>query len=1736
MSFSNRHSIYSTTSASPYAANQQGGGQITTSSLLTALHNSYQSGQPHSLDASTTLVVNSGNGLGNAGYGGGVIDENVGTRAWEHARRRAEDQTILLASLHPHSPSLLTPILGTLPSPPDILTNALALISAFTSCLTPSSPFSVPYHNGLVVSLQLSLAGNITGAHISLSTAGIDTANGLLQIPAKDGYRAFDVFYYLLSAASTPAERQGLGLQTPDKYSLLARSGTYYLPSYLPTADDSAAAEDWRANLRAIGVKGSLLRGLLSALAGILKLGNSVGLLVDEDVVEEVCEDVSGLIGIEPEVLAKKMGDNEREAFIAAVYEAIVEWIVARSNDAIAADFEARKENESGTDGSEGDTVQINVLELPGEKMAKALCLKGVFDDESGLNLEMKMDGVQMPSANGTVLREMKTAWTEAESAGLVGMSRDREYERDRREQVIEKGGREVEEGGFLKELLFPAEYGRDMDSIKFDAVQLLAASRVWWHLNLSPSEDPTTGQQPAQWAAAAVSKQLRSWRLPEWGNRRTKHLDFTSDFDFDEFSVRYAPLGCTGGRDGVESWVIERGWSNGEVVVGNERVWMREGSWWEAENMLDLKQPMPGMMGMGAAPMDTGYTTNTNGSGYFAMGGVQPLTPGASRDNLLRQSTMSGALPGSSPLAASGGEGDAPGMSKYDEAYYSGKLDPEAADPKHIEEQPTSRTRKIWVAAVWALTWWIPSFLLQHVGRMKRPDVRMAWREKFVLCLFIFLCNAIIVFWIAAFARLVCPNYDKAWNTKEVATHTGENDFWVSIRGYVYDMTDFWTLQHSDSNIETTRDNMIDFAGLDLSAYFPPPIYLACPDLISSQLVTMSYNDSSTVQQFAIGIHNSGPRLAQDTTSELHSANWYSQRFLPFIKDFKKGDLVWDPKDIRKTGKADNKPWGIIDDKIYDLTDYFYTADLNPNTGAAGVTSYNYLDSEIEDLFQQKPGSDLTKEFHKLGNSTMRAQNLRCMNNLFYVGRTDFRKTAKCQFNSYILPIFAGIVAAVIVVKFLAALQLGSKRRPAQQDKFVICQIPAYTEGEDQLRKALDSLTALNYDNKRKLLCVVCDGLVVGGGNDRPTSSIVCDILGVDPKIDPPALPFKSVGDGSAQLNYGKVYSGLYEYEGCVVPYVVIVKVGKPSEKSKPGNRGKRDSQVLLLDFLNRVHHRTPMSPLQLEIFHQINNIIGVDPELYEYLLMVDADTSVKEDALNRLVAACANDAKIVGICGETSLENEERSWWTMIQVYEYYISHHLAKAFESLFGSVTCLPGCFCMYRLRTPDKGRPLIISSKIIEEYSDGCVDTLHKKNLLSLGEDRYLTTLMTKHFPYMSYKFIPDAYALTAAPETWSVLLSQRRRWINSTVHNLAELFFLKEMCGFCFFSMRFVVFLDLIGTIILPATCVYFGYLIYLIASKTGPMPILSLVMIAAVYGLQAIIFIIKRQWQHVGWMIIYILAFPIYSFVLPVYSFWAQDDFSWGNTRIVIGESGAKKVVATADEGFDPKSIPLQSWDDYAAQNGLPGRRGGAPEKFDGAYQDGVELDDMQSMYSSVKPASTILTGLPNMGGHPYMPPHSPAPFNNNRQSTYSAYTNFNDPNHHQQQRLMSLGGMSQRDYWQDGPANNRQSAMSTGLPSTDNLLSMNTPPPRGPSRSPLGFAGSRPASTMDFMRAGGGPDDDSIIESIRQVLREVDLETVTKKQVRALVEQRLQTECQGERRSFLDKHIDTELANLPM
>jgi chitin synthase len=112
------------------------------------------------------------------------------------------------------------------------------------------------------------------------------------------------------------------------------------------------------------------------------------------------------------------------------------------------------------------------------------------------------------------------------------------------------------------------------------------------------------------------------------------------------------------------------------------------------------------------------------------------------------------------------------------------------------------------------------------------------------------------------------------------------------------------------------------------------------------------------------------------------------------------------------------------------------------------------------------------------------------------------------------------------------------------------------FAKSEESLVRTLESLAMSTYSNQHKLLFIVADGMIIGSGNDRPTPRIVLDILGVDPSINPPALPFKSLGEGNKQLNYGKIYSGLYDVQGNSVPFIVLVKVGKPEEIHRPGNR----------------------------------------------------------------------------------------------------------------------------------------------------------------------------------------------------------------------------------------------------------------------------------------------------------------------------------------------------------------------------------------------------------------------------------------------------------------------------------------------------------------------------------------------------------------------------------------------------
>ncbi|KAF8546215.1 hypothetical protein OG21DRAFT_1491476 [Imleria badia] len=121
------------------------------------------------------------------------------------------------------------------------------------------------------------------------------------------------------------------------------------------------------------------------------------------------------------------------------------------------------------------------------------------------------------------------------------------------------------------------------------------------------------------------------------------------------------------------------------------------------------------------------------------------------------------------------------------------------------------------------------------------------------------------------------------------------------------------------------------------------------------------------------------------------------------------------------------------------------------------------------------------------------------CLRNLFLVGMVDNRNSPQCLFSQYVLLVLSIMMVSIITFKFIVSINFGSPHVPENHDKFIICQ--------------------LNYDDKHKLILIVCDGDIIGSGNDRPTPCIMLDILGANPILDPELLSAPNASSGMPML-----------------------------------------------------------------------------------------------------------------------------------------------------------------------------------------------------------------------------------------------------------------------------------------------------------------------------------------------------------------------------------------------------------------------------------------------------------------------------------------------------------------------------------------------------------------------------------------------------------------------------------------
>ena len=786
-------------------------------------------------------------------------------------------------------------------------------------------------------------------------------------------------------------------------------------------------------------------------------------------------------------------------------------------------------------------------------------------------------------------------------------------------------------------------------------------------------------------------------------------------------------------------------------------------------------------------------------------------------------------------------------------------------------KRQVESQWSQVWSSFAFLCTALIPNFLIRREGK----EAKQAWREKVAIVdIMIFTCA--IFFGVFGFVPLYFCRASDIYTFDQIWEQDGAA--WSVIYGTIYDMKPYIN-KHPGGN-----DGILDFLGHDASKLFPrlPP----------SKLPSVCLNPNKNITNFENTTCNEFSEL--DNLVGLPCHDWVVGRdaINYFFGDYEKGILAYAGSELGDSGMK----WIQIYNNIYDVTQYVDAMQNNRTLKIEKDHENAYLDEVLNGMILNKLNQDATQVYEDLFSNSIY---LDCMDELFYAGVIDDRYDAVCHglgIGMYGLLIF---VAALWVLQAVCSLlYLARKNRTftkADSQAAVMVMVPCYNEGCDELRKTIDSVLMTEYPEDKKVLVVVADGMVTGKDERCSTPKYLSEILGFEIQEIDQAYEYKSVG--AKTVNYASVYagthyekkSGNYKIGAKSLKYIVVVKRGAPEERnsSRPGNRGKRDSQLLMAGVFNRIHHDREPTALDSAINLALNNLAMTMEEL-QYLMAIDADTRVAPDSIPHMVYSMEADKKILACCGETQVDNKAQSWVTMIQVFEYYSNHHMKKAFESVFGCVTCLPGCFTMYRIFTEDMS-PLVTSDPILLNYARNDIESLHEKNLFHLGEDRMLTTLLLKHFPGMRLSFVPEASCWTIVPHTFSILLSQRRRWINSTFHNMWELLKVETMCGICCVSMKMVVICDIIATMILPASLIYAGYFVYLAVTDTQNIDQIVVILYGLMIGVQMLTFIIRARWDFLWWFAMFaILGVPVFYFLLPLYSFWHMDDFSWGTTRQV--------------------------------------------------------------------------------------------------------------------------------------------------------------------------------------------------------------------------------------------------------
>lgn len=231
---------------------------------------------------------------------------------------------------------------------------------------------------------------------------------------------------------------------------------------------------------------------------------------------------------------------------------------------------------------------------------------------------------------------------------------------------------------------------------------------------------------------------------------------------------------------------------------------------------------------------------------------------------------------------------------------------------------------------------------------------------------------------------------------------------------------------------------------------------------------------------------------------------------------------------------------------------------------------------------------------------------------------------------------------------------------------------------------------------------------------------------------------------------------------------------------------------------------------------------------------VFTDSDTVLEPDAVEKVTTIFQTHPEVGGISGHTRAYNASTNLLTRVQDSWYEGQFSIRKAYESVFGAVTCVSGPLASFRRSAIFNLIPAWINDSFLGTEFRFATD--RTKTALVLANHQFTRDVREQfprspfttreHYPARDWKVVytKSAHALTEVPETWASLFKQHIRWKKSFIRNLfltGRFYWQKPLPAALMYYLRglfvfigpFVVFRHLIW---LPLHGNYFSAMLYI--------------------------------------------------------------------------------------------------------------------------------------------------------------------------------------------------------------------------------------------------------------------------------------------------------------------------------